>query len=41
MAIAGTALASSHRTRAPQEKPTVVLVDGGRADSHGWNNGMF
>jgi pimeloyl-ACP methyl ester carboxylesterase len=37
MAIAGSALASSHRTRATQAKPTVVLVHGGWADSSGWN----
>jgi pimeloyl-ACP methyl ester carboxylesterase len=37
MAIAGSALASSHRTRATQDKPTVVLVHGGWADSSGWN----
>jgi pimeloyl-ACP methyl ester carboxylesterase len=36
-AIAGRALASSHRTRATQEKPTIVLVHGGWADSSGWN----
>jgi pimeloyl-ACP methyl ester carboxylesterase len=38
MAIAGSALASSHRTRATQEKPTIVLVHGGWADSSGWNS---
>jgi hypothetical protein len=32
MAIAGSALASSHRTRATQEKPTIVLVHGGWAE---------
>jgi pimeloyl-ACP methyl ester carboxylesterase len=37
MAIAGSALASSQRTRATQEKPTIVLVHGGWADSSGWN----
>jgi pimeloyl-ACP methyl ester carboxylesterase len=36
-AIAGSALASSHRTRATREKPTIVLVHGGWADSSGWN----
>jgi pimeloyl-ACP methyl ester carboxylesterase len=38
MAIAGSALASSHRTRPTQPKPTVVLVHGGWADSSGWNS---
>jgi pimeloyl-ACP methyl ester carboxylesterase len=37
MAIAGSALASSDRTQATQDKPTVVLVHGGWADSSGWN----
>jgi len=37
MAIAGSALASSHRTRTTQEKPTIVLVHGGWADASGWN----
>jgi pimeloyl-ACP methyl ester carboxylesterase len=37
MAVAGSALASSHRTRATQTKPTIVLVHGGWADSSGWN----
>jgi pimeloyl-ACP methyl ester carboxylesterase len=35
-AIAGSALASSHRTQATQAKPTIVLVHGGWADSSGW-----
>jgi pimeloyl-ACP methyl ester carboxylesterase len=37
MAIAGSALGSSHRIQAKQEKPTIVLVHGGWADSSGWN----
>lgn len=37
MAIVGSALASSHRAQATQEKPTIVLVHGGWADSSGWN----
>jgi hypothetical protein len=37
MAIPGSALASSHRTQAKREKPTIVLVHGGWADSSGWN----
>jgi pimeloyl-ACP methyl ester carboxylesterase len=37
IAIAGSALASPHDTRATQEKPTIVLVHGGWADSSGWN----
>jgi pimeloyl-ACP methyl ester carboxylesterase len=38
MAIAGSALASSHRAQAAQTKPTIVLVHGGWADSSGWNS---
>ncbi|MEA2124929.1 MAG: hypothetical protein QOI80_1711 [Solirubrobacteraceae bacterium] len=37
IAVASSALASSHRTRATQDKPTIVLVHGGWADSSGWN----
>jgi pimeloyl-ACP methyl ester carboxylesterase len=38
MAIAASAPASSHRARATQAKPTIVLVHGGWADSSGWNS---
>ena len=38
MAIAGSALATSHRAQAAQTKPTIVLVHGGWADSSGWNS---
>jgi pimeloyl-ACP methyl ester carboxylesterase len=37
LAVPGSALASSHRARTTQAKPTVVLVHGGWADSSGWN----
>jgi pimeloyl-ACP methyl ester carboxylesterase len=36
--IAGNAFASSHPTSQAQEKPTIVLVHGGWADSSGWNS---
>ena len=37
-AIAGSEPASSNRARATQQKPTIVLVHGGWADSSGWNS---
>jgi pimeloyl-ACP methyl ester carboxylesterase len=38
LALTGSAPASPHRTQATQEKPTIVLVHGGWADSSGWNS---
>jgi pimeloyl-ACP methyl ester carboxylesterase len=37
VAVAGSALGSSHLAQATQTKPTIVLVHGGWADSSGWN----
>jgi pimeloyl-ACP methyl ester carboxylesterase len=38
LSVAAIASGSSHGTRPPQPKPTVVLVHGGWADSSGWNS---